>query len=178
MPLKYALPLLFIGALVLASTTGCTTNTGNQASEVSTAYPTAGKSELLQGIVAEENESVGSRWDGYKVTWINNTAVNIQGKTTSYGGSLIQTHNYTYMHFPTVNSASAYFDSKRPQYTEKSSSANHGSLYSLVTDHDATVIKSVWRSGTIGSDDVIYRLEQLDALVIDDSYQSHWINQA
>jgi Domain of unknown function (DUF4352) len=36
MPLKYALPLLFIGALVLASTTGCTSNTST-----SSATPTA-----------------------------------------------------------------------------------------------------------------------------------------
>ena len=38
MPLKYALPLLFIGSLVLVSTTGCTDNT---ATPTPTATPTA-----------------------------------------------------------------------------------------------------------------------------------------
>ncbi len=42
MPLKYALPLLFVGALVLASTTGCTdsTNPSPSASSAPTAQPT------------------------------------------------------------------------------------------------------------------------------------------
>lgn len=85
MPLKYALPLLFIGALVLSSTAGCTVSTKNQASEVSTAYPTAGKSELLQGIVAYENDSGSSDWTDFNVTWINNTVMKMHWKTTSFG---------------------------------------------------------------------------------------------
>ena|GEM_PF-1957423 len=78
----------------------------------------------------------------------------------------------------TVNAASAYFDGKRPQYTQKSSFANYGSLYSLVTGQDATVIKSFWRTGTIGSDYVTYDLEQLDALIIEGTKLDQSINQA
>jgi hypothetical protein len=185
MPLKYALPLLFIGALVIASTTGCVTTapanitieSANQASPVSTAYPKAGKSELLQAIVAYENESVWSRWDEHKITWINNTAFKLEGKTTGYGGSLITTTKATFIHFPTIAAASAYFDSLRPQYPQKPSSTSC-SLYSLVTGHDATVIRQVDRYGTVGSDDVTSSLTQCDVLVTEASGQHHEINQA
>ena len=43
---------------------------------------------------------------------------------------------------------------------------------------DATVIKSVWRTGTIGSDYVTYDLEQLDALIIEGTKLDQSINQA
>src|SRR5665811_136319 len=45
MPLKYALPLLFIGALVLASTTGCVTSTTNTSSSDSN------KKDVSSGLV-------------------------------------------------------------------------------------------------------------------------------
>jgi hypothetical protein len=151
----------------------------NQASNVSTAYPTAGKSQLLRAIVADENKSIGSSLDGYKVTWINNSAVKIEGTKTVNNFSLVQTFNYTFTHFPTVNAASAYFDSQRPQYRQKSGSADFLSLYSLVTDQNATVIKSAWdlKSSSLW-DDVTYRLEQFDALIVEESVQSHTVNQA
>ena len=44
-PLKYALPLLFIGALALASTTGCITNTNNTTSSDSN------KKDVSSGLV-------------------------------------------------------------------------------------------------------------------------------
>src|SRR5665647_507563 len=45
MPLKYALPLLFISALVLASTTGCVTTTTNTSSSDSN------KKDVSSGLV-------------------------------------------------------------------------------------------------------------------------------
>jgi hypothetical protein len=41
MPLKYALPLLFIGALVLSSTTGCTSNTSTSSATPAAVATTA-----------------------------------------------------------------------------------------------------------------------------------------
>jgi hypothetical protein len=175
---------IIVLTLVVASLSvaGCTIlpapKTDNQASNVSTttlvstAYPTAGKSELLRAIVADENKSIGSSLDGYKVTWINNSTVKIEGTKTVNNFSLVQTFNYTFTHFPTANAASAYFDSNRPQYTE-TLLANHSSLYSRVTGQNATVINSVWRLGTLRTDEVTYTLEQFDALIIETSSQHH-----
>jgi hypothetical protein len=52
MPLKYALPLLFISSLVLASTTGCVSNTSTNQADI-TSYPQAGQhSRLIQAFAA------------------------------------------------------------------------------------------------------------------------------
>jgi hypothetical protein len=48
-PLKYALPLLFIGALVLVSIRGCTSSTNTT---TPSATPTSGNDPLLSTIVA------------------------------------------------------------------------------------------------------------------------------
>ena len=54
MPLKYALPLLFIGALVLASTTGCVTTTTNTTSSDSN------KKDVSSGIVISSAKLVSN----------------------------------------------------------------------------------------------------------------------
>ena len=183
-PLRYALPLLFIGALVLSSTTGCiSSNTGNQASELSnaysTAYPTAGKSELLQRIVAYENDTTYHYPARLRTfTWINNTTVKEHYNYTGFGGEIQYSEDMTFIHFPTVSAASAYFDSNRPQYSQKSSSADYGTIYHSATGQDATVIKSVWDLKSIRSDSVQSRLEQFDVLIIKDTTLSHSVNQA
>ena len=188
-PITPIIVLFLVVACLLVS--GCTTNTTNQttsatpsvtpsvhsdknqANEVSTAYPTAGKSELLQGIVAYDNSTVGNGfWNNYKVTWINNTAVRIEGTYE------ISTYNFLYLHFPTVTAASAYFDSKRPDYPVKSAAVASNLLYHHVIDQNATVMKSVQRYGTTGTDSVTYTLEQLDALVVVSSAGSQNKNQA
>jgi hypothetical protein len=169
--------LIVVASLFVA---GCTAElkptVENQAGDVSTAYPKAGdRSELLRSIVALENRTVGDRWEGYKVTWINNTAVNVHGKTTGSAGASIYTFDNTYIQFPTVNAASAYFDAKRPEYTYKSLSPYYASTYSLATNQkNATVIKAVWHDGS----DTTYRLEQYDALIIETTSLAQSINQA
>jgi hypothetical protein len=168
--------LLVVASLLVAGCiqTEVTLSPANQANNVSTAYPTAGKSELLQAIVAENSDVPNSTF-----TWINNTAVKHHYTFTAYGGEFLYTKDITFIHFPTVNAASAYFDSKRPQYSEKSLSADYGSTYHLATHQDATVIKSVWDLKSIShSDDVTYRLEQFDALIIEAATQAHTVNQA
>jgi hypothetical protein len=173
MPLKYALPLLFIGALVLSSTTGCTVSTKNQASEVSTAYPTAGKrSELLQAFAADYNES-GSNYQDFRITWINDTALTIHEKKTSVDAVI--TWDYKFIHFPTIDAATAYFDSHRFEYNNKPSYIDHASLYSLVTGaQNVSVVKEV----TLYSTPTDYHLEQFDSLIIETASQYVTINQA
>lgn len=67
MPLKYALPLLFIGALVLSATTGCTSNTSDTASQTPTAAPTAAATPAasVQGVTptATPNSNTLSAWN-------------------------------------------------------------------------------------------------------------------
>jgi hypothetical protein len=167
-------------SLVVASllAAGCvqtevTLSPANQASNVSTAYPTAGKrSELLQAIAAHYNES-GSRYEDYKVTWVNDTTLTIHEKKTNVGAVL--TWDYKFMQFPSIDAATAYFDSHRPEYTYKPSSADHASLYSIVTGYkNASVVKQVTRYGTPTD----YDLEQFDSLIIETAYQYVSINQA
>ena len=86
----------------------------------------------------------------------------------------MRTRVYTHT---TVNAASAYFDGKRPQYTQKSSFANYGSLYSLVTPR-CYGDKVSLANGHLGSDYVTYDLEQLDALIIEGTKLDQSINQA
>jgi hypothetical protein len=167
---------LLVASLLVAGCiqTEVTLSPANQASNVSTAYPTAGKSELLQAIVARNSDNANMTF-----TWINDTAVKEHYTYSAFGGAFQYTKDITFIHFPTVNAASAFFDSKRPQYSEKSLSADYGSTYYLASHQDAKVIKSVWDLKTISRyDDVTYRLEQLDALIVEAATQSHTVNQA
>jgi hypothetical protein len=165
--------------LVVASLSfaGCvqtevTLSPANQASDVSTAYPTAGKSELLQGMAAHYDESA-AHYEDYKVTWINNTALTIHEKSSSVDS--VYTYDYKFIHFPTIDAATAYFDSHRLEYNHKPSYIDHASLYSLVTGaQNASVVKEVTRYGTPTD----YHLEQFNSLIIETSSRADHINQA
>jgi hypothetical protein len=77
----------------------------------------------------------------------------------------------TYIHLHTLsdgNAASNYVDSKRLEYTENSSRSLFP-IYNIVTNHTATVVKSVWRYDTSGTDSMQYESEHYDTLIIEDS---------
>jgi hypothetical protein len=72
-PLKYALPLLFICALVFSATTGCTTTTTQDANAMNV---TAVKAVQVpqhwgSGLYAGENPQAGNKLVGYNVTLKN-----------------------------------------------------------------------------------------------------------
>jgi hypothetical protein len=170
MPLKYALPLLFIGALVLASTTGCVTTTNttnNQASDI-TKYPTTGHSALLSGIADQDKNS--RNWESFDVTWYNNTAVRDHGTVRST--DLIMTEDSLYSQFPSVEAASNYFDSMRSQYPVKPQYATQQIYSELVTGKPATVFKA-----TEGADGNSYLIQE-DAVVCQRTFTDVNINQA
>lgn len=109
------------------------------------------------------------------MTWLNNTEVNIYGK--SNGSYVIYTENYTFIHFPTVTAATAYFDSNRPAYnfTKPAQVPDTGLYLNAVGNQHPTILKAVTKIGTNNTD---YMLEQIDALIIDESMHSENINQA
>jgi hypothetical protein len=152
-------PIMVIAVLVLMVASlfvaGCTTEVpvevkvgpaNNQASNVSTAYPMSGRSPLVQAVVEyyRNIEYMGGRYDPFNVTWINNTAAKTTGIVTSGEGysKTVRTVNMTFIHFPTIAAASAYFDSLRPRYLEKSSGIN-GVPYDKITGTLPTVTKEV-----------------------------------
>jgi hypothetical protein len=165
--LKPTLALL-VFILVVSLVTGCTANTSlfgnNQARNVSTTYPTAGRSELLQGIEANFNESEAAhRYDEYHVTWMNNTTITIHMKITSKAE--VTTWDYKFTHFPTIEEATAYFDNHQLRYTYNPDMIDHASLYAVVTgDRNPSVSKEVTILGN-----TTYHLEQIDPLIIESS---------
>jgi hypothetical protein len=88
MPLKKALPLLFIGALVLAATTGCTTNTTTQ----NQSGGGGGSSNVAVKVNSVSNAtSIGSGFAvstpkaGYKYMIFDVTVTNVNEKSTEIG---------------------------------------------------------------------------------------------
>jgi len=80
MPLKYALPLLFIGALVLVSTTGCTTTQDANAMNVTAVKAVQVPQHWGSGLYAGENPKPGNKFVGYNVT-----VKNVNAKDRSVG---------------------------------------------------------------------------------------------
>jgi hypothetical protein len=121
MPLKYALPLLFIGALVLASTTGCASSTNPSPSasimptttvtvtspgSVSTDYPASGRSKLVEAAVEYRRDDFNTKYldtksESFDVNWISNT-----------------THlkDFTITHFPSTAEATTYLTNNAAKY--------------------------------------------------------------
>jgi hypothetical protein len=151
MPLKYALPLLFIGALVLVSISGCTSS--------STQYPTSGHSELIQGILDKEH-SVGN-WKSFDVSWYNDTSAGYTGTTSDSATEQLTTWTYTFQQFPTVDNATAYFETQRVAYPTITKYVIYTPDYYGATHHDPTVFKQVQRDSGLDT----WYLTQQDALV-------------
>ena len=77
----------------------------------------------------------------------------------------VTTWDIKFTHFPTIDGATAYFDSHQLRYTNKSDTADHASLYALVTGvTNLPVSKEVTISGN-----TTYHLEQIDPLIIESS---------
>lgn len=101
MQLKPIIVIVVVLISVASLVAGCAVNTtlsgNNQASSASTAYPTAGRSGLLQGIEASYNESAANhQYEDYKVTWMNNTTITVHMKITSE--TEITTWDYKFTH--------------------------------------------------------------------------------
>lgn len=162
--MKHTAIVVFI--LVTSLVAGCATLFGNnQASNVSTAYPTAWRSELLQGIEASYNESATNHhYNDYEVTWMGNTTIIVHMKITS--DAEVTMWDYKFTHFLTIEAATAYFDSHKVLYTNKSDTVDHASLYAHVT---GVKYPSALQEVTIPAGNTTYHLEQIDALIIESS---------
>ena len=165
-PLKYALPLLFIGSLALVSISGCTSSTtNNQASGVS---ETSGHA-LVQALV-DEDAQISSYKPLISVTWPNDTTAHehfVRNDTSD-----IMTTDITYSAFPNITAASAYFDSLRSQYPIKPESAPHDIDLKFVTGQAPTVYKALTTT------DYNHYLTQEDTVVMQLSFQHQSVNQA
>jgi hypothetical protein len=167
-PLKYALPLLFIGALLLVSTAGCTVQTQttsptNQADI--TSYPPSGQHSQLVQALAKVREN-----NPYTIQWLNDTTAQVTYNWTESGTAF--TDIDTFAQFPTVDAATAYFYSLQPQYPLKDTDS-HGlpAAYSLATGHDPTVIRALYSDG-------YHNIVQTDDVVTIESWSATTINQA
>jgi hypothetical protein len=181
-----AVLLLVVGSLSVA---GCTTDVPvevkvgpanqatNQAGYVSTTYPASGRSQLVQGCVEyyRHIEYIGGHYDPYNVTWINNTAANTVGTVKNGEGYMksVRTVNMTFIHFPTVAAASAYFDSLRPLYLEKSTYIS-GVPYDKITGTLPTVTKEVKNTNNHNTN----TLTQQDALITKTVDTTVYVNPA
>jgi len=142
MPLRYALPLLFISALVLSATTGCvktTDPTTNQADI--TSYPQAGQHSRLIEAFVEQNKPAGVNDQPYDVRWLNNTTAQLTVTMTSMATQ--STTVTTYAHFPSIEAATSYFYSRASAYPKKDPYMTYLPHYDLVTGHDPTVVRGL-----------------------------------
>jgi hypothetical protein len=168
--------LVLIASLLVC---GCmTSTTSNTASPTAagTAYPAVGtRSALLSAIVAQEDAGNGNRYanDKYTMTWLNDTAIAMH-EQASFSGTGTETYDATFIHFPTVDAASAYFNNARLGYTTKSVSEADAYLYAQATGGNATVVKGVWRF----DNSTRYQLEQFDALIMQSTRVDKEVNQA
>ena len=166
-PLKYAFPLLFIGALVLISTTGCVSQTGTNQADI-TSYPQAGQhSKLVEAFAEQDKPSVS----GYthNVQWLNDTTAQVTNIWTSGGTQFTDIH--TYAQFPTIDAATAYFYSLQSTYPLKDPYNVDMPHYSDVTGHDPTVIRALYS-------DASHELFQTDNVVSQMTWSTLDINQA
>ena len=180
--LKMVLMLALLTVLIV-SVGGCTSSTNsNQAASsatpavASTAYPAAGtRSALLSGIAAQVDSGRGNRYanDEHSITWLNDTAIAMH-EQASFSGTGTETYDATFIHFPTVDAASAYFNNARLGYTTKSVSEADAYLYAQATGGNATVVKGVWRF----DNSTRYQLEQFDALIMQSTRVDKDLNQA
>src|SRR5665647_821505 len=140
MPLKYALPLLFISALVLISTTGCVSNTTTTNQADITSYPQAGQhSRLIEAFAAQDKPSVTDYT--HDVRWLNNTTAQVTNTWT-----LTPTQYKvvtTYAQFPSIEAATSYFYSLAIVYPQKDPYMLYLPHYNLVTGHDPTVVRGL-----------------------------------
>jgi len=156
--------LISVASLVAGCSVNTTPSGNNQASYISTAYPTAGRSELLQGIETRYNKSAANhQYEDYNVTWMNNTTITVHMKITSE--TEVTTWNYKFTHYPTIDGATAYFGSHQLIYTYKRDTVDHASLYALVT---GVIYPSVSDEVTIPGN-TTYHLEQIGPLIIESS---------
>jgi hypothetical protein len=151
-------------SLVVASllVSGCVQKEISLAPANKSAYPTSGRSLLVEAITKYDRDQ---RWfDTYNVKWINNTTAQATGKENI--GDNIMTSTTTYTHFPTVEAASAYFDLLRSQYPEKREGISFSDVASYydVTGKFPTVTKQLHNDHYV-NDDYSRTLTQQDALI-------------
>jgi len=173
-PLKYALPLLFIGALVLVSTTGCVSQTATTSANQAdiTSYPQAGQhSRLVEAFAAQDNLNPSTLSDyARNVQWLNDTTAQV---TITY---TVETTHYTgvntYVQFPTIDAATAYFYSLQSQYPQKDPGMTYLPPYDDITGHNPTVARGLEAA------DATHYLYQTDNVVTQLADSWYTVNQA
>jgi hypothetical protein len=128
---------------------------------VSTDYPTSGRSQLVAACVKDQKRQAETLNRTFSEVWYNNTkaAVTVIGKSSA-GNDV--TFSYTYIHFPTVKAASAYFDSQRGIYEYRPDEINGPVYYYSLTGHNPTVYKQLRDMSR-----ELAEITQYDALVVE-----------
>jgi hypothetical protein len=139
------------------------------------ANPTTGHSALIQGIIDKDHEF--GHWQTFDVTWYNDTYAQYTGTTSDSATEQQTTWTHTFQQFPTVDNATAYFDSQRGAYPTKLESASifeDGSTYYLATGHDPAVFKQLERDSGLDT----WLITQQDALITTLSMTHQSLNAA
>jgi hypothetical protein len=123
-PLKYALPLILIGSLVLVSISGCTSSTSNPTatpsatpSTTSSAAPTgvtqhdAFLEKFITAYKAAQYSDPGQHVQAWQLDWINSTSARIQFTVLNYSENLTLNSDGTITVFPTTQDATSYVNS-------------------------------------------------------------------
>ena len=162
MPLKKALPLLFIGALVLVA--GCTSNVANNATSSNTPgtntpmavtyannYLTYLKSTLESNNTIPSSNVVQNGSDAAQLTFtLKNTTPNgiwANGTATTMAFNIKQ--------FPSVDAATAFYNSQSFGYTImtndslKGTGVPQGTIYAQTTGHNPTLFHGATKMGSI-----------------------------
>lgn len=178
---------LVVASLLVA---GCTTtNTTNQTPSNQAVpsqagkieeYPKTGHSPLIQASIDKDESRLKSLYNStFDVTWTNNTSAHYRATWTA--NNIFMTMDVTYTQFPTVQAASAYFDSLSSQYPTKPSGVMGGvggAQYSTVTGHEPIVVKQLINEINNPPHYIVRYLTQEDALISQRSDDGVGINQA
>jgi len=150
-PIAAIAVLLLVAASLLVA--GCTTSSDSKSGTISTDYPTSGRSELVEGAIEYQRNSLPSSTQ-FTVEWKNNTwAVATEERQD---GSTFVTG---YRHYPSVDKASAWFDDLIRYVYAKETSAS--TLYHDITGKWPTVSRA-----RAEADEPQTTLQQYDALIV------------
>lgn len=109
---------------------------------------TSGHSALLTGIANKETNDANNRlvrYDGFSVTWVNNTSmfINIVDSPFVGGSDVKDVTNKIYVEFPSTQEANSRFDALRGAYPIKPEVIAYKIGTASVTGHNPTIIKAL-----------------------------------
>jgi hypothetical protein len=169
-PLKYALPLLFIGSLVLVSISGCTSSTNTTSSATPTATPAANTNNVdamlasIMGQIPKKNNDTSS-WGAQ---------ASIPGQVSRVSFSWGNYDGADISHFNTVANATIQYNKLVKNYVNQSYSTETPvfwglSYYTNASGHAPTVKNA--QTFYVGGDSKIHEsFIQYDNVVIDYSH--------